>query len=311
MRTILAAQIITVGLAALAVVAMMPGSATAGAYGSAMYATGRDCGAKLATQNCSGQGTTLIAQTLVGGPGQRVSYYGSADEGAFTGSFVQSDISFGVGALPIVRQSDAAVGNWRVNVNAFAYNSFVYNGDAASELSYAGNLHIVDSSGAPTGGDGNLAGGARYFGWVAIWNPALVANFGVAQDFLTNSYGNYDCSTQGVLAFGFAGGNLSGGEQNISMSTQGCSGQPFMINPGQEILAVAFLQTPVNRGGFVDASHTFSVAYNPDLAPQVLENLVANVSPTGAIPEPSTWALMIGGLGMVGAMLRRSRAVTA
>ncbi len=295
----------------MALAALIPVSATAGAYGSAMYATGRDCGTRLATQSCGGPATTLIAQTLVGGPGQRVNYYGSEDQGAFAGSFVQSDISFGADALPVLRQSNAAIGNWRVNVNAFAYNSFVYNGDAASELSYAGSLHIVNSSGTPTNGNGNLAGGASYFGWVAIWDPSLIAGFSVAQDFLTNSYGSYDCSTPGVLAFGASGGNLTGGEQNIAMATQGCSGQPFMISPGQEILALAFLQTPANRGGFVDVSQTFRVAYNPDLSPQVLENLVANVSPTGLVPEPSTWALMISGFGAAGAMLRRRRALTA
>ena len=31
----------------------------------------------------------------------------------------------------------------------------------------------------------------------------------------------------------------------------------------------------------------------------------------GAVPEPGTWALMIGGFGMAGAMLRRPRAVAA
>jgi len=38
-----------------------------------------------------------------------------------------------------------------------------------------------------------------------------------------------------------------------------------------------------------------------------------NVSVSGAVPEPATWALMIGGFGMAGAMMRRRRmvAVTA
>jgi hypothetical protein len=36
-----------------------------------------------------------------------------------------------------------------------------------------------------------------------------------------------------------------------------------------------------------------------------------NVSVTGSVPEPTAWALMIGGFGMAGAMLRRRRAVAA
>jgi hypothetical protein len=33
-------------------------------------------------------------------------------------------------------------------------------------------------------------------------------------------------------------------------------------------------------------------------------------SPAGGVPEPASWALMIGGFGMAGAMMRRRRAVT-
>jgi hypothetical protein len=36
-----------------------------------------------------------------------------------------------------------------------------------------------------------------------------------------------------------------------------------------------------------------------------------NLTKTGAVPEPATWALMIGGFGLAGATLRRRRAVAA
>ena len=280
----------------------------AGASGSAVYATGRDCGTRTATQSCTGPATHLIYGAFAGGPGQGVNAYDSNGKG----DFVQSRISLGGGGLPLINQSNAALTNLRVNVNAFAYNSFTYTGAAPIKLSYAGALHVVGSSGSPTLGNSNFAGGAGYFSWVAIWDPSLVAGFTKAEDaFLPGaSYGNYDCTTAGVYAFGYSTGALSGGEQSISMATESCGGGAFMIKPGQEILAVAFLQTPVNRGGWVDASHTFRMAYDPALPSDVRDTLIHTMTPGAtslSVPEPQTWALMIGGFGLAGVALRRRR----
>lgn len=41
------------------------------------------------------------------------------------------------------------------------------------------------------------------------------------------------------------------------------------------------------------------------------DNIVATHFDGGAVPEPSTWALMIGGFGLAGAALRRRRTVAA
>ena len=38
------------------------------------------------------------------------------------------------------------------------------------------------------------------------------------------------------------------------------------------------------------------------------DNLSVEFTPEGAVPEPATWAMMIGGVGMVGGMMRRRRA---
>jgi hypothetical protein len=76
------------------------------------------------------------------------------------------------------------------------------------------------------------------------------------------------------------------------------------------------MQAISNRGGFVDAMHTFEIEYD-------LENTVFVASGervgsqaladtmSAAIPEPATWAMMILGLGAVGSVIRRRRALPA
>ena len=42
-----------------------------------------------------------------------------------------------------------------------------------------------------------------------------------------------------------------------------------------------------------------------------LDNVSASVTPSGAVPEPATWAMLIAGFGLVGASLRRRETAAA
>jgi hypothetical protein len=45
--------------------------------------------------------------------------------------------------------------------------------------------------------------------------------------------------------------------------------------------------------------------------PRPLDNYTVTIALAGAVPEPATWAMMIGGFGLVGgALRRRARAVS-
>jgi len=44
---------------------------------------------------------------------------------------------------------------------------------------------------------------------------------------------------------------------------------------------------------------------------EIVDNVTFDAGVSGAVPEPATWALMIGGFGLAGATLRRRRTITA
>lgn len=55
----------------------------------------------------------------------------------------------------------------------------------------------------------------------------------------------------------------------------------------------------------------FRATYNTRQVAVVLTNPIVPGPGAGAVPEPATWALMIGGFGLAGSTLRRRRALAA
>ncbi len=90
------------------------------------------------------------------------------------------------------------------------------------------------------------------------------------------------------------------------------NGQAFTWNPedGELTLVLEIYEPKPGVGGFsaLSAPGDERPGANPPLEQNDLPDLGAS---PGVVPEPATWALMIGGFGMAGAALRRRPRVVA
>jgi hypothetical protein len=236
--------------------------------------------------------------------------------------------SFGAATdyLPTVK-----VGSWsgpltRTGVSAVAFQAFTYDGPYAIDLAIDGLLHFSgsgDVAGTPPGdefaGDGtlNVELSLRRLSTVA----AVFGPTSTGQDIVSAVGVDFpDCGAPGVLAVtGYNSAGVSSGEHTATLGlSSACGGGAIVINPGDSFVVVASLQAISNRGGFLDATHTFTVQYDE---PHTLIHgtdtpvdpgfLSGAVSHSVALPEPSAWALMVLGVGGVGAALRRRRTAPA
>jgi hypothetical protein len=69
----------------------------------------------------------------------------------------------------------------------------------------------------------------------------------------------------------------------------------------------SYLTTYTMYDGFVDYSHTASLNLSTPMGVSWTSASGAFLSQVGSVPEPSTWAMMIGGFGIVGGAMRRRK----
>jgi len=298
----------TVSLLGSAAIVTAAGAANAATVGSASFATQRSCTSTAAGANCdgSGPGQQITASQYGGGRGVGGLNYFSPGAGNKAWSQVLFD---GTSDLPVIKGFTVANSSSRVNINAIAFQSYTYTGAEPLDFSVTGALHIVNSSTNPTGGA--RPGGAIFSSYVGIWDPSAIAGLTTAQQLFSALF-YAPCGVSGVLGAASNGGALGGGELTAApITTAACAPGSLTLTTGREVLVVAGLQLPVNRGGFADATATFTTRLGDDLPVEVkaqleqsLNSAISQGAPL-AVPEPATWAMMIGGFGLVGAAMRR------
>lgn len=286
---------------------------SASGYGSAVYTSLRACGAG-AGSVCNGGQAPVSQSNLSGGAGIEAdtTFHGT---GIGAGSSAFGSVQFGDIGLPQIAASASAVGNVRVSTNIFFYQTYTYTGEGSIDFGLAGNIHI-DGSTTDGSSDPDFAGtfenGANINAVVGIWDAASFDQFTNAASFLSSSQFAADCGyAPGLLASGGFHTNLPGGEQSYGFSTQNCSGGGALtLHAGQQFVVAGIMQFPVNRGGSIDATHTFTVSLDPSLGEETTQALRGSLA-FAAAPEPATWASMMLGFGAIGIGLRRHRPAPA
>ena len=296
-----------IGLAGLSLVAATPASAAIG-FGSAAILTNRSCPQAVGT-NCV-NGPRIFTQFA---GGVNTGFTASATNMNNLGASASAAASFGSGYLPSVNVGSASGATTRTGGNALAFRSYVYGGSRAINLSLNGLLHFIGSGHVSTG---DAAGEGSLNVLLSILPVSAIAGFNentTGEDLINSSLILSDCSGGARASNGYVNLGVGAGEQNVTIGvSQACGGGMITINPGDSFVVLATLQAISNRGGFLDATHTFSVDY--DLVNTVFADtgqsvgaafLASNIA--APVPEPATWALMILGFGTAGAALRRRR----
>ncbi|MEW5686600.1 MAG: PEPxxWA-CTERM sorting domain-containing protein [Pseudomonadota bacterium] len=162
--------------------------------------------------------------------------------------------------------------------------------------SVTGSVDVFDTD-SPYGGDPDPVGGDPFgLDLVGTGNVG-----GIAQGFATEVGKRY------VLSFTYANNPFIGGA-GMRFGVKGASGDTFAF----DLTHTGSTQTAMNWQEYTYefvATDTFSTLYFNNTAGSTnggmyLDKIGVSQVPTG-VPEPATWALMIGGFGLAGASLRR------
>jgi hypothetical protein len=316
-------------LAAMATTTMIlvPASAEAApAFGSSAFQSARYCrvggvesGAVLANGvNCMAAPGPRIQTVQTGGPGTAVN---SAFD-TVIGGRIEARVLFGELDLPIIKSGAWADDDTRIASTIVTYMGFNFGG--AEETPYAldavidwtssgGPLGLADSAANPGAPSGEYGGEGLGNLQLYLWDAAYVPAFGSPQE-ITNFLPSTACGTAGVLAYSAVNmGTAAAGPGAVTGSlNSACGGGTILLQPGQDYVLFAQLQTVANRNGFMDATNTIRVQLAEDLLPEVRDSLVQNiVSARSLVPEPGSWAMLIAGFGLTGAVMRRRRQVVA
>ncbi len=229
-----------------------------------------------------------------------------------SGATLSANVTYGNDMLPTIRAGTFSGLQSRDATSVLALRAYTWTGDAIN-LALSGSMHFFKGTADVPGETFDRS----YLGLSLFMLPASVFTGYTASsraiDFIIDPALNPQGCGAGVTAFNFVSSTgLNPGEHSLPVDlSSACTGGSIRINPGDQFVIGVGMQAIANRGGWLDATHTFNLNY--DLANTTF---VSNGAPVGAsylsanlagVPEPATWGLMILGFGVIGGAMRSRR----
>ena len=295
--------------------AAWPGSASAAAvFGSAAWLTARDCSNIANNVDCVGANAPRTVNQFLGGVGTSLDSTTAGADGTWV---IKSGAN--PGGLPVLKAGTWSGQHSRINTNTVVFQQFTFTGPAHTKFSMVGDLTYafsgndgLDGSGIHSvGNDGEQAGEAGIYATMYFMDPAAFIGVSTARDVMALL--TQDCTSpfmhaQATFNSNDAPGAVAAGSYGHQLKIdKSCNGSDIFLDPGVSTILVLALQTPSNRGGYSDATHTFISNFDPTLPQATLDVLRSNFIPASPADVPEPASLALAGLALLALVVARTR----
>jgi PEP-CTERM motif len=187
-----------------------------------------------------------------------------------------------------------SINDFQSQLNGLGFNNYAYTGSTLSVVAAAGEHWVIQFAyyGNENGAADTFVGGSAtktYVGGPTSVGASWVGNPGQSLNGFISGFGS--TSLTGLSTLAFSTSSSGGGAAGAMVGDYGFG---FFVGPNA-------------RRGDVTSATTLYFGYDDNIAIDDNHDDGVFRMTISAIPEPATWGMMIGGMGIAGMALRRRR----